>query len=237
MDGQKLIATIDQLRLRIADRFPDSGLGLVCDQLAQVACQAQQRAEWIMRPVYWLRALIAVLIGLTLVILIATFAMRNWRLEVGNASDFIQMLEAGTNELIFIGAGIVFLVSLEIRWKRHRALDALHELRSIAHIIDMHQLTKDPERTLGSPLVTPHSPTTRMNRFELVRYLDYCSEMLSLTAKVGVLYVQRFHDPVALASANDLESLTVGLSRKIWQKIAIVYWQVGEANSTRSARI
>ena len=47
--------------------------------------------------------------------------------------------------------------------------------------------------------------------------------MLSLTGKVAALYVQHFDDPVALAAVNEVESLTTGLSRKIWQKLMILY--------------
>ena len=46
--------------------------------------------------------------------------------------------------------------------------------------------------------------------------------MLSLVGKVGFLYVQKFDDPVAVKSVNDLETLTTALSRKVWQKIMIL---------------
>ena len=132
------------------------------------------------------------------------------------------MLEAGINDLVLIGAAIFFLGTLEGRIKRRRALRALHELRSIAHIIDMHQLTKDPERTTGQTPATESSPTRRMTPLELGRYLDYCSEMLSLTGKVAALYVQQFDDSVALQAVNEIEDLTTGLSSKIWQKLMIL---------------
>lgn len=45
---------------------------------------------------------------------------------------------------------------------------------------------------------------------------------LSLTSKVAFLFVQRFDDPVSVGAVNDLENLTTGLSRKIWQKISIL---------------
>jgi len=61
-----------------------------------------------------------------------------------------------------------------------------------------------------------------MTSFEMNRYLDYCSEMLSLTGKVAALYIQDFDDAIALASVNDIESLATGLSRKIWQKLMIL---------------
>jgi len=69
---------------------------------------------------------------------------------------------------------------------------------------------------------TPNSPRQELSRYELGRYLNYCSEMLSLAGKLGFLYVQNFHDPVANDSVNNLEDLTTGLSRKIWQKIIIL---------------
>jgi hypothetical protein len=61
-----------------------------------------------------------------------------------------------------------------------------------------------------------------MTPFELVRYLDYCSEMLSLVAKVAALYAQDVRDPVVIETVSDLESMTTNLSRKVWQKISIV---------------
>ena len=75
---------------------------------------------------------------------------------------------------------------------------------------------------IGEAPTTDSSPTRRMTQFELGRYLDYCSEMLSLTGKVAALYVQQFDDGVALQAVNEIEDLTTGLSRKIWQKLMIV---------------
>jgi hypothetical protein len=91
-------------------------------------------------------------------------------------------------------------------------------------VIDMHQLTKDPERTTSQVFVeTSNSPKATMDRFQLRRYLDYCSEMLSLTGKLAAVYVQHFDDGVAIAAVNEVELLTAGLSRKIWQKIMILH--------------
>ena len=89
----------------------------------------------------------------------------------------------------------------------------------------MHQLTKDPERVLPGRVYIPTSlsPKPQLDRFQLRRYLDYCSELLSLTGKLAAVYVQNFDDEVALAAVNEVESLTTGLSRKIWQKIMILY--------------
>jgi len=54
------------------------------------------------------------------------------------------------------------------------------------------------------------------------RYLDYCSEALALISKIAALYVQGFQDPILLDAVDDVEDLTAGFSRKIWQKITIL---------------
>jgi hypothetical protein len=61
-----------------------------------------------------------------------------------------------------------------------------------------------------------------MSEFELIRYLDYCSEMLSLTGKLAALYMQNMRDPVIIDAVTEIEELTTNLSRKIWQKIMIL---------------
>lgn len=139
-----------------------------------------------------------------------------------DAVGLLQGLEAGINILILVGAAILFLVTVETRMKRARAISAIHELRALAHVIDMHQLTKDPDIALAKGKQTRSSPKRDLNAFELTRYLDYCSEMLSVTGKIAALYVQKFNDPVVLNAAEDVETLTIGLSRKIWQKVMIL---------------
>ncbi|MCG8649502.1 MAG: hypothetical protein MI861_06705 [Pirellulales bacterium] len=221
LSDDRIIETIAVLQRRISERFPESGLSRLCGKLLDVSRQASDRAAWISRPILWIRvlgylfacALISVLIG------IVVHAVRTSQFDKLTFFDFIQILESGLNDVIFIAAAIYFLVSLETRIKRRRALAAVHELRSIAHIVDMHQLTKDPERVLKNWARTEHSPKQRMTPFQLNRYLDYCSEMLALIGKVASLYVQKFDDAASVAAVSELEQLSTGLSRKIWQKI------------------
>ena len=154
---------------------------------------------------------------------VGAFAFLKREENFNTVGHFFPMLEAVMNVVVLIGAAIFFLLTLEVRLKRQRALNALHELRSVAHVIDMHQLTKDPEKIINKGNRTDSSPKMMMTQFQLRRYLDYCSEMLSLTGKVAAVYVQHFDDGVALTSASEVEALTTGLSRKIWQKILILH--------------
>ena len=56
---------------------------------------------------------------------------------------------------------------------------------------------------------------------ELIRYLDYCSEMLSVTSKIAAIYVQKFNDVHVLTAVSDVETLCTGLSGKMWQKLQV----------------
>ncbi|MCB0346029.1 MAG: hypothetical protein KDD66_12990 [Bdellovibrionales bacterium] len=223
LDPNLIEQSVALLSRRIAERFPGSSLGNVSKQLLLIAKQAKRRSESIARPIFALRAgsvmLIAVIVA-GLVTTLFSLKMPKGGLEL---VEFIQLLEAGINDVVLIGAAIFFLATFESRIKRTRALRAVHELRTIAHLIDMHQLTKDPERLLSAGPVTESSPKRTMTAFELGRYLDYCSEMLSLTGKVAAIYVQSFEDEVALAAVNEIENLTTGLSRKVWQKLMILH--------------
>ena len=90
----------------------------------------------------------------------------------------------------------------------------------------MHQLTKDPAVAVENFKPTAHSPVRITNRQDLARYLDYCSEMLSITGKLAALFAQSVNDEVVIGAVNDIEELGSNLSRKIWQKITMIE-QVG----------
>ncbi len=226
LDADKIVESATILCRRIRERFPDRGLNRVCADLQAAAEETKQRAAWIARPHWAIRLAIAVVVGVLLLITARLFLIIHLdirQIQRLNLAEFLQTLEAGINDIILIGAALFFFFTVENRIKRRRALEALHELRSLAHVIDMHQLTKDPERALRRGKSTASSPVESMSLFELSRYLDYCSEMLSLIGKIAALYLQEFDDPVALGAVNEIEGLTTNLSRKIWQKIMIIH--------------
>jgi hypothetical protein len=223
LDADQVVRTVAALHQRIERRFPGAGLADLCRQLLNVATQARERSQWISKPILPLR------IGIGLLVLLIVAGLAGTVYRVGMPREplgffaFVQVLESGINDVVLVAAGVFFLVTAETRIKRTRARNALSELRAIAHIIDMHQLTKDPEWVLSRGEQMVAHPRRDLTPFELSRYLDYCSEMLSLTGKCAALCVQGFDDDVALRGVNEIEALTTGLSRKIWQKLMILY--------------
>lgn len=223
IQSKKIIETIYTLNLRIRDRFPHSSLLGVGENLYQISRKIDEDIRWIENPNYFFRVFVLLIILAFFVTIGYSVKDIHPSIDTGNLGNIIQMLEAGLNIIVLTGAAIIFLVSIETRTKRKRVIKAINRLRSIAHLIDMHQLTKDPELQLLGHISTQHSPKRELSSFELSRYLDYCAEMLSLTSKVGFLYVQKFDDTFCINAMNELEELTIGMSSKIWQKIAQIY--------------
>ena len=224
LDEAQIAHTLEALRLRIVERFPDSNLRQVCEQLIETSKHASRVAAYLRQPNWPLRAmagvatlgLIALLVAVGRITLSASGQM--------GMSDIVQTIEAAVNDIVFFGIAVYFLATIETRAKRRRALAVLHELRSLAHVVDMHQLTKDPERLRSVPAAQAGvaGRTRRTTGKDLGRYLDFCSELLSLTSKNAALLVQNFNDNAVLAGVNEIEELTTGLSGKIWQKITIL---------------
>ncbi|MBI9017158.1 MAG: hypothetical protein JEZ07_07855 [Phycisphaerae bacterium] len=222
LDSKKIIDTIGQLKLRIDERFPSSGIGTVCDELRGIAKEANETVESIQKTHIGYRILVFLFVFI--LIFIAYIGLGKFRADESDVTvfDMVQVLDAAFNVILLIGGAILFLVSIENRAKRSKTIQAVNKLRCIAHVIDSHQLTKDPCYAESNATRTVHSPTRNMDSFQLGRYLDYCTEMLSLVSKIAFLYVQDYHDPIATNAVNDLDDLTNGLSRKIWQKIMTI---------------
>ena len=221
---ESLLLTLEKLHQRISERFPQSGLSQVAAELNEVAASIVQLTERLRNPVWPIRGLVvagvillfSVAIGLLWLTLQLSPAVEN------GLSELLQGIESGINEMIFLALALYFLATLEGRYKQMLALRSLHRLRSIAHVIDMHQLTKDPAVVLADQVDTASSPQRTLTPFLLTRYLDYCSEMLSIVGKLAALHVQHFDHPNVLDGVTNVESITGSLSAKIWQKIMIL---------------
>ncbi len=224
LNADRIEATLETLHHRIQERFPNRGLAALCQQLLEIAREDKRKLSWVARPNLWLRIGVGLAISVGAIVLLTFgFGLSVLGLEFnGEVSNVLQGVDAAVNTIVLSGAASWFLLNLESRWRRRAVLSDLHELRSIAHVVDMHQLTKDPTQLWKGYSSTASSQVHEMTEFELIRYLDYCSEMLSLTGKLAALYMQNMRDPVIIDAVNEIEDLTTSLSRKIWQKIMIL---------------
>lgn len=225
LDADEVVRTLDRLEERIALRFPGRNLRHVAaevrDAIRRAASSAAQtpRDRWVQRG-----ASIGEVVVVVLAVVALSLAVRDaLRLGSGTpAFQWLPVIESGINDTVFAGAAVWFLRSVPARRRRQRLLTALYRLRSLAHVIDMHQLTKDPERLRPDFPVTDASPQLGLDADQLGRYLDYCAELLSLVGKGAALCAQASDDAVVLDTVSEVEVLTSDLARKIGQKIALL---------------
>jgi hypothetical protein len=222
LDAARIIDTAVALRGRIQERFPRAGLCKIAGEVEVVALESAERASKCAQPQWQIRsvAIALTVMGVAGVLMLVTHLQFNFSHE--GVSQLLQDIYNILNDMILFGVGLVFLWSWEGRIKRGRALRALHELRSLAHIVDMHQFTKDPENLAKLKPEDAVQPKGPVNLEELIRYLVFCTDLLGLFGKISALYAQELQDGIVLASVTEIEELSTALSQKIWQKIAII---------------
>ncbi|MBL9048881.1 MAG: hypothetical protein JNK19_02070 [Tabrizicola sp.] len=222
LDPDRILATTERLERRIVERFPNRGLAQVAGEVTSLARKVRGEVQLLSPPIWWLRGLVAAMIlaGSAVFLWVGSIIPLN---QVGReAIGSVQGVEAAINTTVLTILGLVALVRLEARVKRQRVARGLHELRSVIHVIDMHQLTKDPVTLSPDFQPTETSPRRDLDGVGMSRYLDYCSELLSITGKLAALYAQAVPDEGVAQAVNDIELLGSSLSRKIWQKISVI---------------
>ena len=225
LDAAALIETVESLKGRIDSKFPSAGLGSIAQTVVEVAKRAKDRSAKIRKRNPYIRfAVFVLLLGIVagFIYIASILDYQTADKEVAKAPAFVQFLDAALETLVFLGGGAAFLMTIESRIKRHKLVAAIHELRSLAHIIDMHQLKKSPEHYTEDSRGAAKPPEPEYSLDEVKFYLDYCSELLAIVSKLAMLYIEDQSDPVVLDSADQIENLTTSLSRKIWQKLSIL---------------
>lgn len=225
LDATSVQSTVVRLESRIGARFPDRGLLRVVGELRVLSADVAEGASAIRGRLRWVRLvsrLLAVAVLVATVVVLALAFRDAGRTGPERSFEWVPLIESTINDLVFAGLALWFLYALPQRLERGHLLGLLHRLRSLAHIVDMHQLTKDPERLRPDFQPTGATVPLDLDRSAMEHYLDYCSELLSLIAKVSALCAEESQDSLVLTTVSDIETLTNGMSRKIWQKISLL---------------
>ena len=225
LEPEPVLDTVRRLEGRIAARFPERGLRRVAAELVDLTDKVGHDAAGIQGRIRTVRMLSRVGAALVLAatVLAVVLAARTAVDEgTGDGLDWLFLVESSINDLAYAAIALYFLYTVPERILRGHTLGLLHRLRSLAHIVDMHQLTKDPERLNPTFQQTAASPDPGLDRADMEHYLDYCSELLSLVSKTAALCAEDSRDAVVLETVSRIEQLTNGMSRKIWQKISVL---------------
>ena len=239
LEAGPLLVTLDRLHERILLRFPERNLARVAAEVRQVIQEVAVESATRRRQQAAARAVstvvVAIVVGLAALAL--ALSVRDAVEEAAGtpAFEWLSVVESAIQDVVFAALAVFFLLNVPARQRRRRSLATLHRLRSLAHVIDMHQLTKDPERLRADFPATTASPRLDLTAEELGRYLDYCSELLALVGKGAALCARDASDAVVLDTVSEIETLTVGMSRKIWQKISLLREERGAAGAAQAS--
>ena len=172
LDPDMILATAERLEGRIAERFPERGLRQVAAEITALSRSIRDEVAALTPPIWGLRLLLGAVVlgGGAIFLWVGSIVPLN---KVGrDAIASLEGVEAAINTALLATLGLMALVRLEARVKRQRVARGLHQLRSVIHVIDMYQLTKDPAGL--APDLPPGGPAPRheMDEAEMSRYLD-----------------------------------------------------------------
>jgi hypothetical protein len=170
LDALEILRTAERLGQRISERFPGASLSKLAARLVEITRDSITEVARLRRPNVLLRIGVGMLLLVGFAVLVLALPQLHVNYQVNAISELMQTIEATLGILFFLGTGVFFFVKLEDRLKRGRTLRVVHNLRTVAHIVDMHQLTKDPEAILMGLPPTASSPERTLSEFELRRY-------------------------------------------------------------------
>ncbi|MCW2758887.1 MAG: hypothetical protein JWO46_2633, partial [Nocardioidaceae bacterium] len=232
LDRQLLADSLERLHQRISARLPDQNLTALAASIKTSVPDAHARyeatAHRLQRISGWTRAISVVFVLAVAVALV--LALADFSRSSHDGADWLSLVNTVVGDLVYAAVAVAFLRAVPERLTRSSLTHVLHELRSTAHVIDMHQLGKDPERLRDDYEATgasihphlPHKESAAARRADLHHYLTYCIELLGLVSKSAALCAESSGDPVVLSMVNDVESLTSDMSQKIFQKLALL---------------
>ena len=172
--ADKIADTAETLTRRIDERFVQSGLGRIAHTIHGIANETSANIDALQKPMWSLR-IGSFGIGFLSFVILTYLMMGGIDALISHdprPSRFYLRGGAVFGKHCLLTAYVVFLKTIEQRHKERRILQYLNHLRSLAHVIDMHQLTKDPERLLILGPDTASSPKRELPRFLLRRYLN-----------------------------------------------------------------
>lgn len=223
---ERLTRALVILRRRIAERFPDSSLGEIAAEVLDLAHHTRARARRVRRPILAVRIgahfLQVVLLGALVAGLYVLWGAAQG-LPSGTSGPlwfgFLEAVEAAVALLLTIGGLSFGLVRFETGLRQSLVLREMQRFRTTLDVIDMHQLYKDPTYLL---LDTAAMPVRTMSLHQLLAYLGFCSELMTLTSKLASTYAVDITDPLVHQAVDDIQSYAGELVRGIRTKLQLV---------------
>jgi hypothetical protein len=208
LDSHDIIETAKNLADDIDGTLPGSQLALLARELAVLATVTEDRGRQAHRPLFAIRTLSALAIGLVLLALwyLASHIHARWELNTFN--DVLNTVNAGFNLLVLLAGALWFCATLEGRIKRKEALRLIEELREFAHVVDVTQLHHTPE--LYRSCQKTESGHAAINE----TYLFRSTQMLGVISNLAHLCSRGATGDSILRAASEVQMLTLAISAK-----------------------
>ena len=216
LDPARIIQTAENLARRVSDSLPKSTLAGLAVELAGIARATDVRVREAGRPIYAIRAASLLAIGSSLLGLWYLVGHIHTRWEFGTITEVFESTDAGFNLLILLAGALWFLITLEGRAKRKKALAFLGELREFIHVVDVTQLYYTPDLYKTGPAASRTSLDLDHT------YLLFCTEMLAVISNLAPLYTRGAAGDSIWRAAADVEMLANAIAAKLTSKAETV---------------
>jgi len=216
LDPTKIVETAENLARRVGERLPGSSLAGLAVELAGIARKTDERARQARRPIYAIRVASLLAISATILGLWYLAGHIHTRWEFGTITELFEATDAGFNLLVLLAGALWFLITIEARIKRKKALDFLEELREFIHVIDVTQLYHTPDLYKANP-ASSHSS------FNLdYTYLLFCTQMFGVINNLAHLYTRGAAGDSTLRAVSEVEMLANAITAKLLSKAETV---------------
>ena len=216
LDPSKIIETAENLARRISESLPGSNLAGLATLLVQIARDTNQRVHQARKPIIAIRLASGTAIGGCLLGLWYLLRNVHTRSEFSNVAEFLGAADTAFNFLVALAGALWFLITLEGRLKRKKALDSIQELREFIHVIDATQLYYTPDLYVKDGEIP-----NKARRFDHT-YLLFCSQMLGVISNLAALYTRGSAGDSVMQASADIEMFAAALTSKLYSKADFV---------------
>jgi hypothetical protein len=216
LDPAKIVETAENLARGVGERLPGSTLAGLATELMRIARQTDERARQARRPIYAIRVASLLAISASLLGLWYLGNHIHTRWVFGTITDVFEATDAGFNLLVLLAGALWFLITIEARIKRKKALDFLEELREFIHVIDVTQLYYTPDLYKTD---TSYSHSSLNLDYT---YLLFCTQMLGVISNLAPLYTRGAAGDSILRAVSEVEMLANDITAMLHTKVATV---------------
>ncbi len=225
ISAEMLSETATSIHRRIVERFPQANLRNLAASVAIKVENVADAAKRDFAPRWFITLVLFLLV--TAVLSAAGWGLYRMGLHFGSPdwTELVQSADAALQMILVIGVAVWSLLSLGHKLQRSRQLAYLESLREFIHLLDLHQLEKDPDRLSRRPDEnTSSSPKMEhvSTAFLMGRYLDYVSELLAVVATMAAYYAANARDEVVLGVVREIGASASQHRLHIGQKAAIL---------------